>query len=168
MEQDRSNNEIPQGLTDEHKKQFESLQSALEKAEKRGRTFEEDWSNLFDQNKALREENHRLQHGYEELRIQKGGFGFKMLMLSGMGGFITALVLCFVYLKLRPKPAQAQALQQFRREKLFEYELALSKRQHHEVMLSLEKNMKHPDFQPIRTELEIMRGLVSASEKGCR
>lgn len=168
MEQDQNNNKIPQGLTDEQKKQFESLQAAFEKAEKRGRAFEEDWLSLFDQNKALREENHRLQHSYETLRIQKGGFGFKMLILSGMGGFITALVLCFVYLKLRPKPAQAQALQQFRRENLFEYELALSRRQHHEVMLSLEKDMKHPDFQSIRAELEIMRGLVSASEKGCR
>ncbi|MFN0217021.1 MAG: hypothetical protein ACKVT2_22415 [Saprospiraceae bacterium] len=167
MKQDSQNNENLQGLTPEQKKHFELLEQALVDAKQRGQRFEEEWSTLFDQNKALREENHRIQHGYEALRIQKGGFGFKMLLLSGLGGFITALVLCFVYLKLKPKDAHIVALQDFRREHLFEYELALSKKQFNEVKFSLEKEINDPENQSIKPEIEIVRELVEAAEKGC-
>jgi len=168
MEQDPPNNEFLQGLTPEQKKHFESLQHALTEARQRGLRFEEEWSSLFDQNKTLREENHRIQHGYENLRIQKGGFGFKMLLLSGIGGFVTALVLCFVYLKLKPKNPHTVALNNFRREHLFEYELALSKKQFEEVKISLEKEIKKPENQAINAEIIIIRELLEAAEKGCR
>ena len=167
MEQDPPNSENQQGLNLEQKKQFYALQQALAEAEVRGRRFEEEWSNLFDQNKTLREENHRIKQAYETLRIQKGGFGFKMLLLSGLGGFITALILCFVYLKLKPKNPHIVALHNFRREHLFEYELALSKKQYNEVKISLESELKSPENQPIKTEIEILRELVEAAEKGC-
>ncbi len=168
MEQDHPNNEMLQGLTPDQKKHVESLQQALSDAKQRGQRFEEEWSNLFDQNKTLREENHHIQHGYEDLRIQKGGFGFKMLLLSGLGGLVTALVLCFVYLKLKPKDPHIVALHNFRREHLFEYELALSKKQFEEVRISLEKEIKNSENQPIKTEIEILRELIEAAEKGCR
>lgn len=163
MEQNPSNKGTPTGLTPEQKINFESLQQALAASELRSRRFEESWSSLFDQNKTLREEHQHLQQGYENLRIQKGGFGFKMLLLSGIGGFITALVLCFVYLKLKPKDAHTTALHQFRRTHLFEYELALSKKQYHEVQSSLEKELHNPDYQAIKTDIEMMRELVDAA-----
>ncbi|MDO8366164.1 MAG: hypothetical protein Q7T20_05150 [Saprospiraceae bacterium] len=168
MEQVPPNNAMPQGLNPEQKNYFESLQHALTEAKQRGLRFEEEWSSLFDQNKTLREENHRIQKSYENLRIQKGGFGFKMLMFSGLGGFVTALVLCFVYLKLKPKDPHIVALHNFRREHLFEYELALSKKQFAEVKSSLEKVIKTPENQSIKTEIEILRELIEAAEKGCQ
>lgn len=168
MEQDRQNNELPQGLTPDQKIYVEALQKALAEVRQRSQRYEEDWSNLFDQNKTLREENHRIQHSYEDLRIQKGGFGFKMLMLSGLGGFVTALLLCFVYLKLKPKDPHITALHNFKREHLFDYELALSKKQYEPVKTSLEKEIKNPENQPIRTELEILREVVEAAERGSR
>ncbi len=167
MEQSIPNNDFLQGLTPEQQKHLDSLQRALSEAEQRGKRFEEGWSNLFDQNKSLREENHTIQQDYENLRIQKGGFGFKMLMLSGLGGFVTALVLCFVYLKLKPKDPHIAALDNFRRHHLFEYELALSKKQFEEVRISLETEIKNPENQPIKSEIEILRELVEAAEKGC-
>lgn len=168
MEQDPPNNEILQGLSPEQKKYVESLQHALADSELRGRRFETGWSDLFDQNKTLREENHQIQQGYENLRIQKGGFGFKMLMLSGLGGFVTALLLCFVYLKLKPKDPHLTALHNFRRAHLFEYELALSKKQFDEVKMSLEKELHNPENQAIKIEIEMMRELVEAAEKGSK
>jgi len=168
MEQDPTNNEILHGLTPDQKKHLELVQHALAEAKKRGLRFEEEWSSLFDQNKTLREENHRIQLGYENLRIQKGGFGFKMLLLSGFGGFVTALVLCFVYVKLKPKDPHITALHNFRRAHLFEYELALSRKQFKEVKVSLEKEINNPENQPIKAEIEILREVVEAAEKGCR
>ncbi len=167
MEPVPPNKEIPQGLTPQQQQHFESLQHQLVEAVQRGQRFEESWSALFDQNKTLREENHRIQHGYENLRIQKGGFGFKMLLLSGLGGFVTALVLCFVYLKLKPKDPHTAALANFRREYLFNYELALSKKEFNEVKISLEKLIQNSDNQTIKPELEILREMVEAAEKGC-
>jgi hypothetical protein len=167
MEQNPPNNDLMQGLTLDQQKYLASLQHDLAEAVQRGQRFEESWSNLFDQNKTLREENHRIQQGYETLRIQKGGFGFKMLLFSGIGGFVTALVLCFVYLRLKPKEPHVAALQNFRREHLFEYELALSKKQFPEVKTSLEKELHRTENQSIKTNLEIMRELIEAAEKGC-
>ena len=168
MEQGPPNNEIMQGLNPEQTKHVEALQHALADSELRARQFETGWSDLFDKNKTLREENHQLQQGYENLRIQKGGFGIKMLLLSGFGGFLTALVLCFIYLKLKPKDPHTIALHNFRRAHLFEYELALSKKQFNEVKTSLENELHHPDNKPITLEIEMLREMVEAAEKGCK
>ncbi|MDX1913030.1 MAG: hypothetical protein SFV22_16165 [Saprospiraceae bacterium] len=162
------NETMLEGMTPSQLQYIGELRQAAEIAETRGQRYEEAWSTLFDQNKSLREENHRLQHDYETLRIQKGGFGFKMLLLSGLGGFVTALLLCFVYLKLKPKDPHTTALHHFRRTHLFEYELALSNRKFDEVKISLEKNIQHPDYQAIKPDLEIMRELVEAAEKGAK
>ena len=37
--------------------------------------------------KSLHEERQQLQRDYSALRVQKGGFGLKVLMISGFGGF---------------------------------------------------------------------------------
>jgi hypothetical protein len=168
MEQGAPNNDFLQGLNPEQKKHLEALQHSLADTEIRAQRFEAGWSDLFDQNKTLREENHQLQQGYENLRIQKGGFGIKMLLLSGLGGFLTALILCFVYIKLKPKDAHIVAMNNFRRAHLFEYELALSKNQFNEVKTSLENELRHPDNKPITLEIEMLREMVEAAEKGCK
>ena len=144
----------------------EKLEQLLAECQQRSQRYETAWSGLFDEQKSLREENQQLQHEYENLRIQKGGFGFKMLLLSGLGGFFTALILCFVYLKLKPKDPHTAALQHFKREHLFEFELALSKGQFQEVRNSIESAIHKPENQPIKTDLEILRELLEAAEKG--
>lgn len=143
-----------------------ALELQLADCQQRSQRYEEAWSELFDQQKALREETLQLQHSYENLRIQKGGFGFKMLLFSGLGGFFTALILCFIYLKIKPKAPHTTSLQNFKREHLFEYELALSKGQFQEVKSSLESAMQKGENQPIKTDLEIIRELLEAAEKG--
>ena len=113
MNTDPKNNESTEGLSAGQEKLIRELENILQETEKRAREFQADWSKMFDQNKTLREENHRIQRGYEILRIQKGGFGFKMLLASGIGGFVTALVLCFVYLKFKPKPDYVATFDRF-------------------------------------------------------
>ncbi|HLP96119.1 MAG TPA: hypothetical protein VK168_18885 [Saprospiraceae bacterium] len=150
----------------QHPDRITMLEQQLAECQQRSQRYESAWSELFDQQKTLREETLQLQHGYENLRIQKGGFGFKMLLFSGLGGFFTALVLCFLYLKIKPKDPHTSALQHFKREHLFEYELALSKGQFQEVKTSLESAMQKAENQPIKTDLEIIRELLEAAEKG--
>lgn len=168
MEQSPTNNENTERLLSEQKKRIEALEQSLAAMEQKARSFEDGWSDLFDQNKSLREENHRLQQDYEILRIQKGGFGFKMLMLSGLGGFVTALLLCFVYLKLQPKEPHVVAFQQFQRENLFNYELSISKGQFDEVEKSLDKCFERPEYELIEPQLVFIREIVKASKHRCR
>jgi hypothetical protein len=168
MEQNPPNNENAERLLAEQKKRIEALEQAFAALEHRAKKFEDDWSTLYDRNRELREENHRLQQDYEKLRIQKGGFGFKMLLLSGLGGFVTALLLCFVYLKLRPKESQDVAFRQFQRENLFNYEVSLSKGEFDEVEKSLQKNAERPEFEVIGSEIEFVQKVVGAANKGCK
>jgi len=75
-------------------KQIKALENSLAETEKRAKSYEQHWSQLYDQSRELREEARKLQHEYEQLRIQKGGFGFKMLLFSGFCGFLTAIQQC--------------------------------------------------------------------------
>lgn len=168
MKQDPSNNENNERLLGEQKKRIEALEMAFIELERKAAKYEEGWSAQFDQNKELREENHRLQHDYEILRIQKGGFGFKMLMLSGMAGFVTALVLCFIYVKLQPKDPQVVAFRQFQRENMFNYELAISKGQFEEVEKSLDKSLERPEYKAIEPQIIFTKEIVKAAKHRCR
>jgi hypothetical protein len=168
MEPSPTNNENTERLLSEQKKRLDALEQSFAELERKAQKYEEGWSDLYDQNKTLREENHRIQHAYEILRIQKGGFGFKMLLLSGLGGFVTALVLCFVYLKLKPKDPQVVAFQQFQRENLFNYELAISKGQFEEVEKSLDQCFERPEYEVIEPQLVFTREIVKAAKSRCR
>ena len=168
MKPETPNNKNQEELITEQGKLIEELQKRCETAEKRASSFESNWSVLFDQNKTLREENQKIQQGYESLRVQKGGFGFRMLMISGFGGFFTALVLCFVYLKLKPKPNYVATFQEFRREYLFDYELQLSQGDFSAVESSLMQNSQNPSYAPIKDEIHFTRKLLGAAKRYCQ
>jgi len=168
MEQSPTNNENTERLLAEQKNRLDALEQAFAELDRKAKQYEVGWSDLFDQNKTLREENHRLQHGYETLRIQKGGFGFKMLLLSGLGGFVTALLLSFVYLKLKPKEPAAVAFRQFQRENLFNYELAISQGKFEEVEKSLDLCFERPEYDAIEPQLVFVREIVKATKQRCK
>ena len=164
MPTDSSNNEKIAA----QEKRLVALENILLDTEKRAKKFETEWSNLFDQHKIQREENHKLQHAYETLRIQKGGFGFKMLLASGMGGFVTALVLCFVYLKLKPKPEYVTTFDRFRRENLFNYELDLSKGNFDAVEASLKNCAGKQEYHSIQPDIYFTQKVVGAAKRFCK
>jgi hypothetical protein len=118
--------------------------------------------------RQLRADRHRIQQAYEQLRIQKGGFGLRMLALSGFSGFVSALVLCVLYWFLfRPTDAAEAAFSRFAQEELFKYELALSQGHCRQVVQHLEAHAKAPENRLIRPQLDFARKLVSAACRGC-
>ena len=163
MEQGPTNN----NHKEDARERLLALEQAYAALEQRAQKYENEWSAQYDRNKELREENLRLQHDYETLRIQKGGFGFKMLMLSGFSGFVIALILCFVYLKLRPKEQHVVAFRQFQRENLINFELAISKGQFGEVEQTLERSLERPEYQPIEHQIVFMKEMMEATRKRC-
>ena len=143
-------------------------QRRIAELEIRAKKYEDEWSALYDHNRELREEGHRLRQDYETLRIQKGGFGFKMLLFSGLGGFFTALVLCFIYVKIKPKEPAIAAFRQFQRENLINFELAIGKGQFEEVERSLDNSLARPEYAPIEPQLIFMREMVKATKNHCK
>lgn len=167
MEQDPTNNKNTERLQAENKKRLEALEQALAESNLRAEKYENEWSALFDQHKDIREKNRQLQHDYETLRLQKGGFGFKMLLLSGFAGFVTALILSFVYLKLKPKEPHVVAFRRFQLENQINYELAISQGRFEDVEKSLLFNLERPEYQIIAPEIEFTKSLVSAAKQRC-
>lgn len=167
MKSSSPNNENVDQLLVEQKKRIDSLEHALAEADLNIQKYKEEWSALYDQNKELRDKNHRLQHDYELLRLQKGGFGFKMLLLSGFIGSLVAVLLCFAYIKLKPKEAHVVAFRQFQRENLFNYELAIHRGQFDDVEKSLDFNIDRPEYQAIAPEIAFTKNIVKAAKRRC-
>lgn len=149
-------------------RQVAQLQQALAAAEFRAEKAKSEWSLQYDLNHTLRERNRHLEHEYEQLRLQKGGFGFKMLLFTAVASALFALLGTFVYLKLRPKDAHTVAFEQFRRDHLFRYELALSEGQFDSVEQSLREEAAKPDNQVISAEIEFARQLVTTAKRRCK
>ncbi|HRI59626.1 MAG TPA: hypothetical protein PK228_07880 [Saprospiraceae bacterium] len=168
MEQSPTNNENTERLLAEQKNRLEALEQAFTALEQRAKKYEAEWSSLYDQNRDLREENHRLQQAYETLRIQKGGFGFKMLLLSGLGGFITALVLSFIYLKLKPKEPAVAAFRQFQQENTINFELAIGNGQFEEVEQTLENSLARPEYKAIEPQIIFIKEMMKATKNRCQ
>lgn len=117
--------------------------------------------------KLLHEERHQLQLDYERLRVQKGGFGLKAMALSGFAGFLSGLVLCLLYLLLRPKDDHTATFTRFRDAHQFQYELAISEGRFEEVEKSLLQNQRLPENKVIQPEIEFARKMVGAAKRRC-
>lgn len=159
METRPPNNEHPE---------ITALRQALSEAEHSAEKAKAEWSLMYDQHKSLREEQRQLQHDYEQLRVQKGGFGFKMLLLWGFMGTLVALVGCFVYLKLKPKDAHTVAFERFKHNHAIEYEMAISNGKLEEVEQSLRQELEKPDNQVIKSEITFIRQLITTAKRSCK
>lgn len=124
-------------------------------------------------NKKQQEHIHRLQHDirqlqddYENLRVQKGGFGFKMLVFSGFCGFIAGLVVCFLF--FRPTNHHSEAFRRFQREQLFQIEYAINEGRFEEALKQLSGFKEQPENDIIREELESIRKVTEAARRHCK
>lgn len=145
-----------------------ALRQALADAQFAAEKAKSEWSTIYDQHKTLREEQRILLHDYEQLRLQKGGFGFKMLLLAGFLGTVVALMGCFVYLKLKPKDAHVQAFEHFQNKHLMEYQLAISNGQLESVEQSLRDELDNPDYREIKPELTFVRQMITTTRRHCK
>lgn len=160
----QTNPEELRRIVEEASAQIKVLEKSLAETEKRAKSYEEHWSRLYDQSRETRAEALKLQQEYEQLRIQKGGFGFKMLLFSGFCGFVTAVIFCFVYVRLgRPISNQEAVFAAFVRAHQFDYELQLSRGEFQAVGLSLREKVNDPAYKIIAPELGFAEKLVGAA-----
>ncbi len=162
-----------------NEERIEALEQALLFAKKEAQKYASDLENLRQQyaddlfterqlSKQLNRERHELQHDYEQLRVQKGGFGLKALLLTGFTGFFGGILLGLLYLLVfLPKDRHTAAFEQFRNAHLFQYERAISEGKFEYVEQDLQYNLQDPENKMIRPEIEFAKKLVGAAKRRC-
>lgn len=145
-----------------------ALEGALADAELRAQKYAQEAETLRQANEQqsvtidkMGETARRLQHDYENLRIQKGGFGFKMLLFSGFLAFLTGFALHWLF--FRPSNNHAETFSRFRDANLFNYEVALSQGELEQVEKALKADEAKPENKLIQPEIEFARKLVGAA-----
>ncbi len=162
-EQDKSS--AAQLLADRDQR-IAALEKAFVEVEHRNKKWAETSAQGQERLHRLQAELRELQGDYENLRVQKGGFGFKMLLASGLAGTVVGLVACFLF--FRPTDHRAKAFQRFQREQLFKLEYAISEGRFEEAAKALANSAEQPENALIREELDSFRKITEAAKRRCR
>lgn len=142
-----------------------ALERAFADAEHRAQKYVQERDQSQAQSKISQEQTHQLQRDYASLRLQKGGFGFKMLLFVGMIGTIVGLIACYLF--LRPKNVEAEVFRKFKEQHQFDIEIAISKGEFAQVDSIFHVSLQQPVNQSIRPEIEFARKIAGAAWRRC-
>jgi len=143
-----------------------ALEKAFAAAEHKAQKYVRENELLATKKQELQKELHKIQHDYESLRLQKGGFGFKTILATGFVGTVVGLVACYVLFK--PKDQHVAAFERFRRETQFSIEYAISERQFIQAEDILKTSLQKPDNELVKPEIQMMYKIVSAFKRKCQ
>lgn len=108
----------------------------------------------------MEQELHQWQHDYEQLRIQKGGFGFKMLLASGTLAWLVGLLAG--WLVFRQKDSNEALFRQFVKASGFNLEYNLTHEQYNDAHKIVQTYQQNETFAPVRAELDFIAALIAA------
>jgi len=109
------------------------------------------------------EQSIQWQHDYEQLRIQKGGFGFHTMSTVVIAVVIVTILMTYAFMKLTD--GRKAAHEAFRREQLFKIEFALSQGNYQEARDILQHSLQNPEYELAYPQIEMLQEAVHASEK---
>jgi hypothetical protein len=122
---------------------------------------------LYEERKQVahwHEQALRWQQDYEQLRIQKGGFGFHTLSTVVVVVIILTAVTTYGFLKWTDGRKHAE--EAFRREQLFKIEYALSHGQYEQARDILQRSLQNPEYELAHPQIHMIQEVVLAAEKG--
>jgi hypothetical protein len=108
----------------------------------------------------LEQEVQQWQHDYEQLRIQKGGFGFKTILASGIAATVVGMALG--WLIFRQKDPNSVLFSQFSKAAGFNLEYNLSHQQYNEAQKIITDYQNNRTYSPIQPELLLIGNLIKA------
>jgi hypothetical protein len=120
---------------------------------------------LHNQVKGMQEEIRELQHDYQSLRLQKGGFGFKMLLAFAFAGMFAGVAVCYLF--FRPKDDHVQAFERFRREHQYNIEFSIGQGKFADAEADLKDSAEKPENAIIKPEIDWTRKIVGAAKRRC-
>jgi hypothetical protein len=117
--------------------------------------------NAFQQKTAtLEQEVQQWQHDYEQLRIQKGGFGFKTILASGIAATVVGMALGWLF--FQQKDPNSVLFSQFSKAAGFNLEYNLSHQQYNEAQKIVTDYQNNKTYSPIQPELLLIGNLIKA------
>ena len=117
--------------------------------------------NAFQQKTTtLEQEVQQWQHDYEQLRIQKGGFGFKTILASGIAATVVGMALGWLF--FQQKDPNAVLFSQFSKAAGFNLEYNLSHQQYNEAQKIIIDYQNNKTYSPIQPELLLIGNLIKA------
>lgn len=153
-------------LLAERDQRIAALEKAFVEAESRNKKWAASAAQGQERLQHLQGELRAIQGDYENLRVQKGGFGFKTLLASGFVGTLVGLVVCFLF--FRPTDHRAKAYRDFQRQQLFKLEYAISEGRFDDAVKALSESLDQPENALIQEELESLRKITAAAKRRCK
>jgi hypothetical protein len=164
-------------LPEELQARLRALESELADLKLRAQkydTFRQEFENLrqkyaddlFEERKQVahwHEQAVQWQHDYEQLRIQKGGFGFHTMSTVVVAVVIVTALMTYGFMKLTDGRKAAQ--EAFRREQLFKIEFALSQGHYQEARDIIHRSLQNPEYELAYPQIEMLQEIVHAAEK---
>ena len=121
---------------------------------------------LFEERKQVtywHEQALRWQQDYEQLRIQKGGFGFHTLSAVVLAAMLFTGLTMYVFLKWTD--GRKAAFEAFRRDQLFKIEFALSHGEYEQAKEALRHSLQNPEYELAYPQIQVIEAVVLAAEK---
>lgn len=121
---------------------------------------------LFEERKQVtywHEQALRWQQDYEQLRIQKGGFGFHTLSAVVLAAMLFTGLTTYMFLKWTD--GRHAAFEAFRREQLFKIEFALSHGEYKQAKEALRQSLQNPEYKLAYPQIQVLEEVVLAAEK---
>jgi hypothetical protein len=112
---------------------------------------------------GLQQTIHRWQQDYEQLRLQKGGFGFKALIASSLVAALTGLAISWLYFRASDK--HLETFLRFRTAAGFHIEYAVGQRQFEGAEKMLQEQISNGKNDLIQPELEYIGGLIGSAKR---
>ncbi|HND89171.1 MAG TPA: hypothetical protein PK971_12630, partial [Saprospiraceae bacterium] len=134
----------PHRLLEESRQHIAALERAYAEAEQRAQKHLGERDHWHGQHWEAHQENRRLQQAYQSLRVQKGGFGFTMLLTVAAVAALFGLAAGYVFIRLSND--HSKAFQRFRGDQQFQLEFALSQGKFEESSAILQQAARHADL----------------------
>jgi len=148
------------------KEQLTAIERAFLASENQSQKYALEYKKLTEWQNLHQNNFNKLQNDYENLRVQKGGFGFKILMASGFVGCLSGLMFCFLFFRLTDN--RVKDFERFRNQQLFAIEYAISEGRFDAAEKILHDQSDLPENARIGAEIDCMRKLVTAAKRRCR
>ena len=118
--------------------------------------------NLSQKAKALESEIHHWQHDYEQLRIQKGGFGFKALAAFSFGTLLFGIALGWLFFK--QKQPDSIVFDKFNHAAGFSLEYHIAHQEYPAAERLISQYRRDPYYKTILPLLDLLLLLVQAAK----
>lgn len=125
--------------------------------------LENDLAAAAHQSRDLHQAAQQLRDDYQILRKQKGGFGFRTLMVCGFFSAVAGFGLHWLVSRIGSEPSAV--FQKFRDETQFNIEYDISQGNFEKVETTLKNSLEKAEYAPIRPEIEFFRKIMGATRR---